>query len=106
MADDNEPEVPKIRRTLLNVAANSHWLYHLNIFNEDLCRKISLLRFVKDSKRLLGQFKSKKQTISHQELEKGVICVKATVKLSIVARTAESLFAFATLNIRALDVKL
>ncbi|KAG8333206.1 hypothetical protein J6590_005961 [Homalodisca vitripennis] len=87
--------------------SNSHWLYHLNIFNEDLCRKISLLRFVKDGKRLLGlQLKSKKQTISHQELEKGVICVKATAKLSIVASTAESLFAFATLNIRALDVKL
>ncbi|KAG8292374.1 Eukaryotic translation initiation factor 4 gamma [Homalodisca vitripennis] len=82
---------------------NSHWLYHLKIFNEDLCRKISLLRFVKDGKRLLGlQLKSKKQTISHQELEKGVICVKATAKLSIVASTAESLFAFAMLNIRAL----
>ncbi|KAG8270284.1 hypothetical protein J6590_088577 [Homalodisca vitripennis] len=86
---------------------NSHWLYNLNNFNEDLCRKISLLRFVKDGKRLLGlQLKSKKQTISHQELEKGVICVKATAKLSTVASTAESLFAFATLNIRALDVKL
>ncbi|KAG8297088.1 hypothetical protein J6590_042527 [Homalodisca vitripennis] len=42
------------------------------------------------------------KAISHQELEKGVICVKATAKLSIVASTAESLFAFATLNIRAL----
>ncbi|KAG8241629.1 hypothetical protein J6590_082902 [Homalodisca vitripennis] len=38
--------------------------------------------------------------------KKGVICVKATAKLSIVASTAESLFAFATLNMRALDVKL
>ncbi|KAG8321363.1 hypothetical protein J6590_047656 [Homalodisca vitripennis] len=93
--------------TALQHDRNSYWLYHLNIFNEDLRRKISLLRFVKDGKRLLGlQLKSKKQTISHQELEKGVICVKATAKLSIVASTAESSFAFATLNIPALDVKL